>query len=93
MTALQAKSCSPRPWVHRVTALFRSRIMQILIPFRSHLRVAGHEISKVFTANKSFCHHEGTRKRESDRGKERAGEHECLKKNRKGSLIVCGLPE
>ena len=41
------------PWVHRVTALFHSRIMQILIPSRSHLRLAGHEIRKVFTANKS----------------------------------------
>jgi len=28
--------------------------MQILIPFRSHLRVARHEIRKVFSANKSF---------------------------------------
>lgn len=54
MTALQAKSCSPHPWVHRVTALFRSRIMQILIPFRSHLRLAGHEMREVFAANKSF---------------------------------------
>lgn len=33
-TTLQAKSCSPRPRVHRVTALFRSGIMQILIPCR-----------------------------------------------------------
>lgn len=68
MTALQAKSCSPRPWVHGVTALFRSGIMQILIPFRLHLRVAGHEIRKVFTANKTFCHQEeGERLREDER--------------------------
>lgn len=33
-TTLQAESRSPRPRVHRVTALFRSRIMQILIPCR-----------------------------------------------------------
>lgn len=32
--------------------------MQILIPFRSHLRLAGHEIRKVFTANKSLGHQE-----------------------------------
>lgn len=33
-TTLQAKSRSPRPRVHRVTALFRSGIMQLLIPCR-----------------------------------------------------------
>lgn len=66
LTALQAKSCSPRPWVQEVTALFRTRIMQILIPFHSHLRLAGHEIRKMFPANKSFCHQE--RAREGERG-------------------------
>lgn len=62
-SSLRARSCSPHPWVHRVMALFRSWIMQILIPFCSHLRLAGHEIRKELSANKSF----------KERGEERGG--------------------
>lgn len=36
----------------RVVALFCSRIMQSLIPFRWHLRSAGHEIRRVFKKKK-----------------------------------------
>lgn len=88
MTALQAKSCSSRPWVHGVTALFRSRIMQILIPFRSHLRLAGHEIRKMFPANKSFCHQEREGEGDIKEGMERRRSRE-----RGSCLLADGLSE
>lgn len=94
MTALRAKSCSPRPGGSRSHGSVPLQDYADLNSFScSHLRLVGHEIRKVFAANKKFfCHQGGQRGRKEER-KGRlvdgllVGQDERLKKGKTGGEL------